>query len=44
MLVGDEKNGKIVKDYVIGHYAEDKRNGTMRASKTPSQSQYHAPI
>ena len=44
MLVGDEKNGKIVKDYVIGHYDEDKRNGTMRASKTPSQSQYHAPI
>jgi len=44
MLVGDEKNGKIVKDYVIGHYEEDKRNGTMRASKTPSQSQYHAPI
>lgn len=44
MLVGDEKNGKIVKDYVVGHYDEDKRNGTMRASKTPSQSQYHAPI
>ena len=44
MLVGDEKNGKVVKDYVIGHYDEDKRNGTMRASKTLSQSQYHAPI
>jgi hypothetical protein len=44
MLVGDEKNGKIVKDYVIGHYDEDKINGTMRASKTPSQSQYHALI
>jgi len=22
MLVGDEENGKIVKDYAVGHYEE----------------------
>ena len=43
MRYGTEVHSAL-EDYVIGHYDEDKINGTMRASKTPSQSQYHAPI
>lgn len=32
MLVGDEKNGKIVKDYAVGDYPHDHGNGTIRLS------------